>query len=1244
MAEHLKVASLNVRGLHNSNKRNVIYRWIKENRYDICCLQETYCTKPNNDKFKKGWSGEIYHSFSNSTHSRGVCILLNKKLNVHIVSSASDKCGRIVLLNIEIDKLEYSILSIYAPNAVHERIVFFEQLCAFVDTHALNMNRIIIAGDFNCTLGNDDRIHVKVDRSTSSLNDVMVRFNLIDLWRFVNPSSKEFTYIDPSCNMRNSRIDLLLCSDTFKSECTESVICQAPTPDHKAVSMVITQRLKERGKGYWKLNNSFLDHKDYQLGITSVYEEVITEYGQHVCNTILWEYFKLRVKQFSIEYGIAQAQLFKDKCKDLESKLDQLDKKLTDTLDDSVLNERKVVKEQLNEAYHSKSKGYQIRSRAKWVEEGEKSTKYFLNLEKSRQASNCINSLKDCNGKYKHSDIDILRIAKNFYSELYEDKSVNDQYVNDFFETIVPENTLDENVMQTCEGLFSREECFNAVEHMKKNKSPGLDGISREFYEKFWPLIGDLLVNVFNDSYSNGVLPSSQKTSVFSLIFKKGDTCDISNYRPISLTNVDYRIMAFVLAGRLKLVINSIVNQDQTAYIKNRYMGNNIRLIEDIIEHYDKVQAEGLLLTIDFQKAFDSLQWNFMFKTLDFFNFGPSFKQWIKTLYTLPVGKIKNNGYLSDEFSISRGIRQGCPVSALLFILSIEVLGLQVRQDKDIKGFDLGFPDKPIKTIQYADDCVLLINDENELCKTLSVLDKFGKISGLNLNLSKCEGLWLGKNKNNQHQCNLFGLKWPEQLRYLGIYVGHSKDGNIKVNWIQKLEKIEHILNKWKKRDISLLGKIQIIKTFVISQFVLPATILIVPPGIIQKIETMLYRFIWGSRDKVKRKIIIRELKHGGLNMLDIKSLFLSFKANWILKLLKSNPNSHGWAQLAFYNLQRYIDSDAKMIFNFDNKTYFPELTNLSPFYRDVLLSYNRAFVTDETYFKDNIKDQSLWGNKFIVIRQNNRNMVLFLRNWIRSGVNKVRDLSFIDGKLDETFVYQNVQNKSNILAEILLVKQALLPYRELLQSIDASAPIQEQNNFQPQKSKHFYLEYRDTITIDLPITTKYLAQYNDTNDLSYVFVKKVVLEKETKMKEFNFKLLHGILPCNKNLKQWKIKTCDECDVCKQPQTIEHLLLNCRYVKPLWDVVENLFNLDVTFEKILGTLDCCQQDHILTMISFLIYKEWLLYSLDNKSRSNKINLSFYKEELKLRFNIYQLCLNYIPTDIAYMDMLVCNLP
>ena len=126
---------------------------------------------------------------------------------------------------------------------------------------------------------------------------------------------------------------------------------------------------------------------------------------------------------------------------------------------------------------------------------------------------------------------------------------------------------------------------------MKRKKARGLDGITIEFYEHFWSLLGDLLINVFNESYENEIFSSSQRSAVMTLIFKQGDREDISNYRPISLT-VDYRILAFILSARLQGVIESIVSPDQTAYIKNRHMGNNIRLVEDILEYYDHMERK----------------------------------------------------------------------------------------------------------------------------------------------------------------------------------------------------------------------------------------------------------------------------------------------------------------------------------------------------------------------------------------------------------------------------------------------------------------------------------------------------------------------------------------------------------------------------------------------------------------------------------------------------------------------------
>jgi len=145
-------------------------------------------------------------------------------------------------------------------------------------------------------------------------------------------------------------------------------------------------------------------------------------------------------------------------------------------------------------------------------------------------------------------------------------------------------------------------------------------------------------------------------------------------------------------------------------------------------------------------------------------------------IYCCPEACIKNNGYISDNFNILRGIRQGCPVSALLFILAVEILALKIRHSPSLKGFDLGFINKPVIISQYADDAILFLNNKDEICSALRILIEFGNFAGTQLNLSKCEGLWIGTDKNKQKDCKLFGIKWPFSIRYLGIYVGHDKE------------------------------------------------------------------------------------------------------------------------------------------------------------------------------------------------------------------------------------------------------------------------------------------------------------------------------------------------------------------------------------------------------------------------------------------------------------------------------------
>ena len=1218
--------SLYVRGLRGE-KRYTIFRWAIEKKYDICMLQETYCTPEFTNQFKRGWKGSVYHSCSNSHHSRGVCILLREGLQAEVINTYSDKQGRFLLLNIKIQGRELCIVNVYAPNTCSNRSAFFKDIKKLIDAHACSKANLIIGGDFNTVLHETDRAIPRADTSSVTLRHLMAQFSLEDIWRKLNPQKIEYSYIDPQIRASHSRIDFWLISQNLVDDCINSYISPCPAPDHKSVTVELRVTCKIRGKGYWKLNNKHLEDPLFVEGVKQLISKAIKDYKECVTKSMLWEYIKRSVKEFAIKFSVMIARDKNLKENELLERINKIDSRMNRSYNENDRDDRQIAQHELTQIYKEKAKGYQVRSRAKWVEEGEKSSKYFANLERARQESNCIDSLKDKTGQVVTDDKSILSVSKDFYASLYSSQRCSDDELTSWFNEIVPENVLNETEKESCEGKITFNECRNALSKMKNNKSPGLDGISIEFYKKFWDSIGNVLVDMYNECYERGELVDSQNLSVFSLIYKKGDKADISNYRPISLSNVDYKILAFVLAHRVQNVVGNIINKDQSAYIKGRYMGHNIRLVNDVIDHYDQIGEEGMLFLADFKKAFDSLEWNFMIQTLSFFNFGDSFMNWVKTLYGAPKACIKNNGYISDTFTLHRGIRQGCPVSALLFIIAVEVLGLRIRQCKDIDGF-VSDASASIKLTQYADDCLLFLRNKHELCTSLSILNNFGSVSGLTLNIGKCEGLWIGSAKNRQDNCTLFGINWPETIKYLGIYIGHNKETLNKKNWSEKIPEIESCLDSWSRRDLSLFGKIAVIKTFAVSKLVLQASVLVTPVEFTKRINKLFFHFLWGKKDKVNRKKVIKQLSDGGLGMVDIDSLFTSFKANWLNKIIASDHEKDRWVQLPTKYLRKIMSFDNIRQINIDDNTVFKELKECLPFWQDVIKSFSKLNSVKNTHLRENILSQQIWGNKCFIVRKTRRNEVLFFRNWIRSGIVYVRDLLFKEGVVDCARVFNIVQDKRNLYIELNLIRQALLPYKQFImnnnnqEAFNAESPA----HLSLKSSKLIYKSLVKSKTSEITNMSALIELHKDP-DLSCksIFKRKLIDIKENKLREFNYKLINNILPCNANLKKWKISESDACDVCDNVQTVQHLLFECTYVKPLWEVAEMILNTNISFSDVLCG-DHCENylfgNYICTIFAFVIYKDYLLHSLENKKRPTSCTLKYFENEICFRLEIY----------------------
>ena len=231
----------------------------------------------------------------------------------------------------------------------------------------------------------------------------------------------------------------------------------------------------------------------------------------------------------------------------------------------------------------------------------------------------------------------------NFYEKLYDTQNINNSDIENYLrDTNI--KCLTDNIKDKCDQFPTLDECKETVMDMKHNKSPGLDGLPAEFYQCFWDQLSELYFEMLTEIFRMNEMTLSQRLAILSLIHQKGERFLLKNYRPISLTNTDYKIIAFIFARRLQKIIDDYISKEQTAYIKVRYIGTNARLILDIFEYCVNNNEEGLLLFLDFKKAIDSIEWNFLFKTLEQFNFGSNFIKWINILYKNPIFRLQNNG------------------------------------------------------------------------------------------------------------------------------------------------------------------------------------------------------------------------------------------------------------------------------------------------------------------------------------------------------------------------------------------------------------------------------------------------------------------------------------------------------------------------------------------------------------------------------------------------------------------------
>ena len=373
-------------------------------------------------------------------------------------------------------------------------------------------------------------------------------------------------------------MDFWLISSSTQDDIESADIIPAIKSDHSAITLSINGiEEQHHGPSFWKFNASLIDDENFVSLIRDKYCTWIEEGKETDDSRVLWDYIKYKIRQETIAYSKCKARERRATLLSLEKQIQECQLACDKDPSSKDLNELEILQTDYDRQYEFIAQGAIIRSRANWYEYGEKSNKYFLNLENCRKKKSCIRKLNTENDKITSNPKEILNEIQFFYANLYDKKvDHSDEDLMETFLSKVDNNTLTDEQRDTLDKKLTISECFAALKTFQKNKTPGNDGLAVEFYFAFWPLVGKCLVECLNFAHRHGELSTSQKQAMITLLEKKDkDKRLLKNWRPISLINVDVKIASKALAKRLEPILPSLIHHSQTAFIKGREKKDN---------------------------------------------------------------------------------------------------------------------------------------------------------------------------------------------------------------------------------------------------------------------------------------------------------------------------------------------------------------------------------------------------------------------------------------------------------------------------------------------------------------------------------------------------------------------------------------------------------------------------------------------------------------------------------------------
>ena len=1258
----LNVLTYNVNGLRDFNKLkrlNNYFHQLKDMASTVICLQETHFKMSDVDRLKYQWKWGSHHSPGTGA-SAGVSILYNESFFDKVIERYKDNDGRICSITAQKNDDTYCFINVYAPNDHVLTLELLSKITQLIEDQIEKQPtvNIIVAGDFNMvinpdldSIGRNQTGNEKL--AVDSLRRLMVKFNLIDSYRCKNEWGG-FTWGRDNPSYMRSRLDMILIPGCLKKDISQCSASRLPNEsDHSNVTLSIQIQSLMFGPGIIRCNSSLLDNEDTKQIVKEKIQTSINEIPDDWNPHQKLDFIKVKVRDHLLDAGRLKARKDKSALYHTNKEIAMLNLErdllltkaqnanLTATQSSILIKEIDNLKTAIEIAEidieHLKKEEADrliFRSRAKWTEEGEKSTKYFMNLLKQRQQKMQIRKMTS-NGTTYYQQNEISKAIHSFYEDLYKKQQNLVQDHEELFNELPQLSVADQQIL---EAPITMQELYESLTTCNES-APGIDGITYNIYKHFWDVLGPYVFEAWNYSCTIGKTTPSQQVSVISLLEKNGkDPSKIENLRPISLSNCDIKICTKAMALRTNKILGKIMSETQTGYIPGKQVNDNSRLIEEIISMVKDDGKKAYLVTLDAQKAFDSVDHEYMFACLRAYNFPESYIQQIKTIYSDLKAVVLVNGFMTSTFKIEQSVKQGDALSCALFIISMDPLLRKISKNENIKPIVLNPGDdveKRINNAAYADDITGICANKRGVQEIINMYSRFSDRSGIKLNVPKTEILIVGGGANAgtnfrlKYKDNIHLIQSKSKVKICGITFSNDPDEAYQDNIKIKILKLERQLNIWRQRNLSLEGKVLIVKAFGLSQLIYSLQATMIKPEDIKEIESIIYKFIWNkpvnsarSSGRISREMLQAPKSRGGINAPNVTLLNEAIKYKNILRSIRSEHPIKSIINAKLNKHQLNLD-DIHLKYNGAGdylSTAIKAHNKLgSQFEKDIVtFSRDQETMPHVNYYVSLVK------HRLVTSRFVNRNQSYLITNLRRENVVNFGQLKLKKERPNNRVVLESHQIWNSFPTSWRTLINRSRRCEQYVNQENHDDILIDLNKWCPKEKvimKHIYKRLlsdkcKEKNIQDLNL--KFGTSYEPEEISPFVICQKMT--KSANIKNVQYKILHNAYPTMAHLHRWGIKESPNCTQCATPETTVHAVWECPIAQATYQNFKQAFDnlnptspLVLTKENIIfGLKDQKDTSTIITLI-----KQSLILQREEKFvLSNRTIEAIIKRELR----------------------------